>query len=131
MMWQQFKSSDYSQYLLETYFDNSVSIESTELLIGMHVKKPMLGMEGVGVSIETGVGALEKHDTLGYGQEGFIVQEYVELPQAFGYHYMVGSWSVDGNAAGIILRGDTSHITSRHCLIIPHVISDDGLYIPD
>lgn len=131
MMWEQFKSSSYSQYLLETYFDNSVSVESTELMIGMHVRKPLLGMEGVGISIETGVGALEKHDALGYGKEGFIIQEYVELPQAFDYHYMVGSWSVDGNAAGLIIRGDTSRITGRHCLIIPHVISDDGLYIPE
>ena len=68
---------------------------------------------------------------MGYGKEGHIHQEYIELPQAFGYHYMVGSWVINDEPAGIILRGDTSRITGRHCLIIPHIISNDGLYIPD
>ncbi len=131
LMWGRFKSSRYSQYLLETYFENDISIESTELVVGMHVKKPMLGMEGVGISIETGVGELEKRETYGYGSEGFIIQEYVELAQAFGYYYMIGSWAVDGDAAGVVIRGDTSRVTGRHCLIIPHIVSNDGLYIPD
>ncbi len=131
LMWQQFKSSDYSQYLLETCFEADVSIEATKLVLGMHVRKPLLGMEGVGISIETGVGELEKRDTLGYGEEGFIIQEYVELSQAFGYHYMIGSWCVDGYASGVVIRGDTSLVTGRHCLIIPHIVSNDGLYIPE
>lgn len=131
LMWQQFKSSDYRQYLLETYFETDISVEATQLILEMHVRKPMLGLEGVATSIETGVGELEKRDTFGYGNEGFIVQEYVELAQAFGYHYMLGSWAVDGESAGIIIRGDTSLITGRHCLIIPHIVSDDGLYIAE
>ncbi len=44
---------------------------------------------------------------------------------------MLGSWAVDGESAGIIIRGDTSLITGRHCLIIPHIVSDDGLYIAE
>jgi glutathionylspermidine synthase len=131
LIWEQFRESDYSEYLLETYFENSVSLEATKLLLGMHVKKPLLGMEGVGTSIETGVYPLEKRDTFGYGSEGFIVQEYVELPEAFGYYYTVASWVIDGTASGIIIRGDTSRITGRHCLIVPHIVSDDGLYIPN
>ncbi len=131
LMWQQFKSSDYSQYLLETYFETDISVDSTNLVLGMHVRKPMLGMEGVAISIETGVGELEKRGTFGYGNEGFIVQAYVELAQAFGYHYMVGSWAIDGYAAGVVIRGDTSRVTGRHCLIIPHIVSNDGLYIPE
>ncbi|MEO0849656.1 MAG: glutathionylspermidine synthase family protein, partial [Cyanobacteria bacterium J06648_1] len=59
--------------------------------------------------------------------DGFIVQEYVKLPEAFGYHYMIGSWEVDGEAAGIILRGDKSLITGRNCLIIPHIVADNEL----
>lgn len=130
LMWAQFKDSAYAPYLLETYFDHDVSPAATKLMLNMHVKKPLLGMEGVGTSIEVGVGALEQRPTLGYGAEGYIYQEYIELPQAFGYHYMVGSWVINDEPAGIILRGDTSRITGRHCLIIPHIISDDGLYIP-
>jgi len=131
LMWEQFQTSSYGQYLLATYFETDISMGSTELAVGMHVRKPLLGMEGVGISIETGVGELEKRDNFGYGEEGFIIQEYVELAQAFGYHYMLGSWAVDGEAAGVIIRGDTSRVTGRHCLIIPHIISDDGLYIPE
>ena len=131
LMWEQFKNSDYRQYLLETYLDSDISPEATKLILGMHVKKPMLGMEGVGTSIEAGVCELEKRETLGYGSEGFIVQEYIELPQAFDYYYMIGSWVINDEAAGVIIRGDTSRITGRHCLIIPHIVSDDGLYIVD
>ncbi|WP_310482494.1 glutathionylspermidine synthase family protein [Chamaesiphon sp. VAR_48_metabat_403] len=131
MMWEQFKDSEYRQYLLATYLDTDNSYESTQLLLGMHVRKPMLGLEGVATSIESGFGSLEQKESFGYGAEGFIIQEYIELPQAFGYHYAIGSWAIDGAAAGIIIRGDTSKITGRHCLIIPHIVSDNGLYIPD
>jgi glutathionylspermidine synthase len=131
LMWQQFKNSRYRPYLLATYLDCDLSPEATQLLVGMHVKKPMLGLEGVATSIDVGTGALAQRETFGYGSEGFVLQEYVRLPQAFGYHYMVGSWVIDGEAAGIILRGDSSPITGRHCLIIPHIVSDDGLYISE
>ena len=131
MMWEQFGTSDYGKYLLPTYLDTDNSPESTELLVGMHVRKPMLGLEGVGISIETGFGAVEQKESFGYGAEGFIIQAYIELPEAFGYYYTIGSWAIDGEAAGVIIRGDTSKITGRHCLIIPHIVSDRGLYIPD
>ncbi|WP_310426975.1 glutathionylspermidine synthase family protein [Chamaesiphon sp. VAR_48_metabat_135_sub] len=131
MMWEQFRSSDYSKYLLATYLDTDNSYESTQLLLGMHVRKPMLGLEGVATSIESGFGSLEQKESFGYGAEGFIVQEYIELPEAFGYYYAIGSWVIDGEAAGVIIRGDTSKITGRHCLIIPHIVSNNGLYIAD
>jgi glutathionylspermidine synthase len=129
MMWEQFGNSDYGKYLLPTYLDTDNSIESTKLLVGMHVRKPLLGMEGVAISIETGFGAVEAKESYGYGAEGFIIQAYIELPVAFGYHYVVGSWAIDGEAAGIIIRGDTAKITGRHCLIIPHIVSNDGLLL--
>ena len=130
MMWEQFGRSDYGKYLLATYLDTDNSHESTKLLLGMHVRKPMLGLEGVATSIESGFGSLEQKESFGYGAEGFIIQAYIELPEAFGYYYAIGSWAIDGEAAGIIIRGDTSKITGRHCLIIPHIVSDNGLYIP-
>jgi glutathionylspermidine synthase len=131
MMWEQFQSSGYGKFLLATHLDSDNSPESTKMLLGLHVRKPMLGLEGVGTSIETGFGAIEKKESFGYGSEGFIIQEYIELPEAFGYHYVIGSWVIDGEAAGVIIRGDISKITGRHCLIIPHIVSDNGLYISD
>jgi glutathionylspermidine synthase len=131
MMWEQFGTSEYGKYLLATYLDTDNSPASTKLLLGMHVRKPMLGQEGVATSIETGFGAVEQRESFGYGVEGFIIQEYIELPAAFGYYYTIGSWVIDGTAAGVIIRGDTSKITGRHCLIIPHIVSDSGLYISE
>jgi glutathionylspermidine synthase len=129
MMWEQFGAAESGKYLLPTYLETDNSIESTKLLLGMHVRKPLLGLEGVAISIESGFGSLEQKESFGYGAEGFIIQEYIELPAAYGYHYVIGSWAIDGVAAGLIIRGDTSKITGRHCLIIPHIVSDDGLSI--
>ena len=129
MMWEEFGNSDYGKYLLPTYLDTDNSPESTRLLLGIHVKKPMLGLEGVAISIESGFGSLEQKESFGYGSEGFIIQEYIELPEAFGYHYVMGSWAINGAAAGVIIRGDNSKITGRHCLIIPHIVSNDGLLL--
>ncbi len=131
MIWAQFKDSDYGEYLLATYLETDDSYESTQLLFEMHVRKPMLGLEGVAISIESGFGSLEEKESFGYGLEGFIIQEYIELPIAFGYHYAIGSWVIDGEAAGLIIRGDTSKITGRHCLIIPHIVSNHRLYFPE
>lgn len=126
LMWLRFKNSSYCQYLLETYFEDNASIEVIQLRQETYVKKPFLGMEGVGISIETINGTLEKRESFGYGHEGSIFQKYIELPQALGYHYVIGSWSIDGSAAGVIIRGDRAKITGRHCLIIPHIVSDNA-----
>jgi glutathionylspermidine synthase len=130
-MWELFHTHPvYAQFLLPTFFTDTISMESTELLTQLHVKKPLAGLEGVGVSIETGdaiAGAVHARETMGYEREGFIIQKYQELPEYFGYHFVVGSWIVGDTPAGLILRGDTNPITGRHCLIIPHIVSDSVL----
>jgi glutathionylspermidine synthase len=134
-LWEQFKEHpEYGQYLLETFFENDLGTEATRLILDTHVRKPLLGLEGVGTSIQTGLGsAVEERESFGYGQEGFIVQQYFPLPTAYDYHYMVGSWLVgglgEGEAAGVIIRGDRSRITGRHCLIIPHIVSDREILV--
>lgn len=44
---------------------------------------------------------------------------------------IIGSWLVggleNGTAAGVIIRGDRHRITGRYCLIIPHIVSDQGI----
>jgi glutathionylspermidine synthase len=128
-IWAQFKDHPvYGQYLLETHFEAGVGAEVTKLLCKQHVRKPFLGLEGVATTISDGSLMLEARESFGYGEEGFVIQEYTPLPTAFDYYYMVGSWLVggleDGKPAGFIIRGDKSQITGRHCLIIPHVVSD-------
>jgi glutathionylspermidine synthase len=127
-MWELFQNHPvYAQYLLPTFFPDCISVETTQLLTQMHVKKPLTGQEGVGISIETGdqvAGAAYARESRGYDREGFIIQAYQELPEYFGYHFVVGSWMVGDKPSGIIMRGDTNPITGRHCLIVPHVVSD-------
>jgi glutathionylspermidine synthase len=118
----------YGQYLLPTYFETDLSTEATQLAVGIHIRKPMIGHEGVGISISApSLGELEAKPALGYGGEGYILQEFFELPMAAlgeqQQHYVIGSWSVDGEAAGIVIRGDGSRITGRHCTIIPHIVA--------
>jgi len=130
-MWELFHNHPlYAQFLLPTFFSDSISLESTQLLTQMHVKKPLTGLEGVGVSIETGdrvAGAVHARKSMGYEREGFIIQQYQELPEYFGYHFVVGSWMVGDKPSGLILRGDTNPIAGRHCLIVPHIVSDSLL----
>ena len=128
-MWQWFGNHPtYGKYLLPTYFDNDISTDATKLAVGIHIRKPIIGHEGVGVAIsDPTVGDIEAKPAQGYGEEGYILQEFFELPVAkFGkqrQHYMVGAWSVDGEASGIVLRGDGSRITGRYCTIIPHIVA--------
>ena len=128
-MWQWFgEHPTYGQHLLPTYFEDDISLEATRLAVGLHIRKPIIGHEGVGVVIaDPSLGQIEAKPSFGYGKEGYILQEFFELPVAeFGsqrQHYMVGAWSVDGEAAGIIIRGDSSRITGRYCTIIPHFVA--------
>lgn len=132
-IWEQFGSDPvFAPFLLETYFENDLSPEATRLLLTTHVKKPLLGLEGVATEVRAGVDVtVAQRDSLGYGGEGFVIQEYAPLPTAHDYYYMIGAWLVggleDGEAAGFVIRGDRSQITGRYCLIIPHVVSDNLL----
>ena len=124
-LWKTQQETEARKYLLPTYFEGDTSTGATALLVSSYVRKPILGLEGVGVSINVLSGSMVSKPTLGYGAEGFVIQEYVELPKAYGvWNYMVGSWSIDGDAGGIIIRGDRNMVTGRHCLIIPHVVTD-------
>ncbi len=131
-MWEQYKDHPvYGKYLLETYFETDISTEATTLMLNAHVRKPFIGLEGVAVEIKLGGLELEKRNSFGYGEEGFIVQEYAPLPTAGYLHYMIGSWLIDdesgANAAGIVVRADPSPITGRHCVIVPHIIAGSGM----
>lgn len=85
-----------------------------------YVRKPIFGREGGGIEIvlpdETIRNAGE------FGEEGFVRQEYFELPKHDSYHLVVGSWIVDSVAAGIGVRADKSKITGRGSLFVPHYV---------
>jgi glutathionylspermidine synthase len=122
MMWALYKDhEEYSQFLLPTFFESDMSPEATQVMMGTYVRKPLYGMEGVGISIHSPVGILAERDQMGYGAQGFIIQEYMELPSREDYSCMVGAWLMNEEYVGCVVRGD-SKITGRNPIIVPHYV---------
>jgi glutathionylspermidine synthase len=101
--------------LLESYF---------ELPGGLfeYVKKPLLSREGANVLVKT---ARRTEQTGGdYGCEGYVFQRYYELPDFDGHLPVIGSWIVDGEAAGIGIRETNgSLVTDNRSSFVPHMFS--------
>lgn len=85
--------------------------------------KPIFSREGANVKlVRDGV---EQAAIDGpYGEEGMIVQALAPLPEFDGQYPVIGSWIVDGQAAGMGIREDTSIITMDESFFLPHVIID-------
>jgi glutathionylspermidine synthase len=87
-------------------------------LRGAYVKKPIFGREGHNVTV-VGPGLF---DTAAgsYGEEGFVYQAYQPLPVFDGNHAVVGSWVIEGKAAGVGMREDERRITHNNSRFVPH-----------
>lgn len=93
-------------------------------LIGKkRVKKPKLSREGANVHIFEANGQLTEATKGQYGQEGYIWQEYVQLPCFNGWNAVVGSWIVGETPSGIGFRETSSLITNNMAFFVPHYIS--------
>lgn len=87
-----------------------------------YVKKPILSREGANISIvQADKVTMETHGE--YGEEGYIYQEIFELPSFDGKYPVIGSWVVDGCAAGMGIR-DGDFITNNLATFVPHVIKN-------
>ena len=101
--------------LLPSYFDVS-------RLGNSFVKKPLFAREGANIElVREGRGITTEG---GYGSEGFIYQELKELPAFDGRYPVIGSWIVNGMAAGIGIREDDSPITKNTSRFVPHYFTD-------
>lgn len=99
------------QYLLESSF---------EPLNGDYVVKPTLAREGANVTIHRGSETITSEGD--YGDGRMIYQRLYNLPQFDGRYPVIGSWCVDGYAAGIGIR-DGGLITNNQTMFTPHIIS--------
>ncbi len=99
--------------LLPAFFDAPGSLERW-------VKKPLLSREGANVTIGSGDEALVSTEG-GYGAEGFVFQEYRELPSFDGQRPVVGSWLVDDQAAGVGIRESSGLVTRGGSRFVPHL----------
>jgi glutathionylspermidine synthase len=97
--------------ILPAFLDGPGSLDT-------YVKKPILAREGANVTIVTDQGQVSSAGT--YGQEGYVWQQYVPLPDFAGNHPVVGSWLIDGVSAGIGIRESTALITSNESRFVPH-----------
>lgn len=98
--------------LLPTYW-------TPEKLGNSYVQKPLLSREGANVTIKTPDLTVSIPGM--YGEEGFIYQKYSKLPSSDGVHAVVGSWVIEGWAAGIGVREDPSPVTNNTSRFVPHL----------
>jgi glutathionylspermidine synthase len=83
-------------------------------IAAMQVKKPLFGREGA--NIETPF----QSTTGTYGDEGFVWQQYQELPHFEGRYPVIGSWLIAGEPHGMGIREDKTPITQDTSRFVPH-----------
>jgi glutathionylspermidine synthase len=104
--------------LLPAYFDDPRGMPA-------YVAKPLHGREGAGIKVVT-PWHREERASEHYGAEGYVFQEWHELPCFHGTNYtVVGSWVVDGKAAGVGIRESDSPITDYFARFVPSMIDGE------
>jgi len=86
-----------------------------------YVRKPVYSREGANVTIVTG-GQIQAHTGGDYGEEGFLYQEYFQLPNFNGNVPIIGSWVIGGEPAGMGVREASGLITDNTSRFCPHYI---------
>ncbi|HTZ16984.1 MAG TPA: glutathionylspermidine synthase family protein [Dissulfurispiraceae bacterium] len=83
-----------------------------------YVKKPLFAREGANIEFVKNGKRTVTEGT--YGSEGFIYQGLAELPEFDGRYPVIGSWIVNGLAAGIGIREDSTPVTDNTSNFVPH-----------
>lgn len=85
-----------------------------------YVVKPLFSREGANIRIIEGEQEIEKVDGP-YGEEGFIVQQFHELPKFNDSYMLIGSWLINDSPAGLGIREDKAQITQDLSRFYPHI----------
>lgn len=101
-------------YLLETHIGDQAGLYK-------YVKKPLLSREGANITIHAPGIALETGG--GYGEEGFVYQDYVPLTEFDGNFPVIGSWVIDDASAGIGVRESSGPVTDNWARFVPHLFT--------
>lgn len=108
------------ELLLPASLDGPLNME-------FYAQKFIHGREGDGVILKTPEGLFGSEPSRKPNQQDgalYCWQEYVPLPNFDGYHPVLGSWVVQGHAAGLNVRESKGPITDFYSRFIPHYISD-------
>jgi glutathionylspermidine synthase len=85
------------------------------------IAKPLHGREGDGMRwVLDGVEHRSPHQH--YGNEGYCYQLWAPPPDLDGNRPVLGSWVVDGNAAGLGVRESDGPVTDYYARFVPHYI---------
>jgi glutathionylspermidine synthase len=98
--------------LLEAYFDGPRTMTG-------YVRKPKMSREGANITLITQGGNTETGGD--YGEEGYIYQALAQIPTIDGRRPILGSWLVDGEAAGMGIRESAGPITDNLSTFVPHL----------
>jgi glutathionylspermidine synthase len=98
--------------LLECYFNQPKRLTD-------YVKKPLLSREGANLTIQRG-GSVQQTEGP-YGEEGFVFQKIARIPNFDGAFPVLGSWLIDGVAAGIGIRESPTPVTNNLSCFVPHL----------
>ena len=84
-----------------------------------YVKKPLLSREGANLTIRRGSSTDQTEGP--YGEEGFVFQAMARIPNFDGAFPVIGSWLIDGVAAGIGIRESSTPVTNNLSCFVPHL----------
>ncbi len=101
-------------YLLEAYFDEPKDMNE-------YVRKPLQGREGANVTVCTSKQVLETAGN--YGGQRYVYQALAPIPSKGSRRPVIGSWIIDGEAAGIGIRESKNWITDHQATFVPHIIA--------
>ncbi|MBP7133899.1 glutathionylspermidine synthase family protein [Patescibacteria group bacterium] len=87
--------------------------------LGQYAKKPFYSREGQGITLVRD-GASARNPV---GEPNFVYQALCELPSFEGHHPVIGSWLIDGVAAGMGIRESDGLITDNMAHFVPHLIT--------
>lgn len=84
------------------------------------VGKPLHGREGSNIIVESPTHRFTMPGE--YGQEGYVYQEWFDIPTYDGRYPVIGAWIVGDSPAGLGVRDSSQPVTDPLCQFVPHVI---------
>lgn len=98
--------------LIPAYLDKPWGMDSW-------IAKPLHGREGDGMRYVLD-GTEHRTPAQNYGEEGYCYQQWAPPPDLDGNHPVLGTWFVNGHAAGLGIRESDGPITDYYARFVPH-----------
>ncbi len=83
-----------------------------------YVQKPLLGREGANIILKTAHGDTSTSGP--YDDGRYVYQAVAPIPQIKSRYPVIGSWVIDGEAAGMGIRESSGMITDNLSRFVPH-----------